>query len=175
MPLLRKQTRYAAIKKGGDYNIFLNQQYYINFYDAADDDISRIINYNFNPVAFYSHPDGGLRFIRIYHPDLSLKVGDYPIITADAARELLLASNFITSVPYDMPGPDYIKKVELIYLTSELNQYFIPFYRFYVEIPDAGYPKELENSGVKTYGAYYVPAVEGRYLTNMPIWDRQIN
>lgn len=161
--------------KGGEYNIYLDQQYYINFYDAADDDISRIINYNFNPVTFYSDPDGGLRFIRIYRPDLSLKVGDYPIITADSARELLLAGNFITSVPYDMPGPDYIKKVELIYLTGELNQYFIPFYRFYVEVPDAGYPKELENSGVKTYGAYYVPAVESRYLTNMPIWDGQIN
>lgn len=156
--------------EGGDYNIYLDQNYNISFYDAADDDTSRIINYNFNPVTFYSDPYGKLWFVRIYRPDLSLKVGDYPIITADAARELLLAGNFLTSVPYDMPGSDYIKKVELIYHTGELDQYFIPFYRFYVEVPE-----ELENSGVKTYGAYYVPAVEGRYLTNMPVWDGQIN
>lgn len=161
---------------GGDYNIYLDQGYDITFYDGAGDDISRIVNYNFNLIAFYCEPEEGrLRFVRIYHPDLSLKLGDYPIITADEARELLLAGHYLTSVPYEMPGREYIKKVELIYHTSELDQYFIPFYRFYVEIDDSPLPNELDNSGIKTYGAYYVPAVEGRYLTNMPVWDGQIN
>ena len=28
---------------------------------------------------------------------------------------------------------------------------------------------------MKTYGAYYVPAVEQRYISNMPSWDGSFN
>lgn len=160
---------------GGDYNIYSDQNHYIHFYDAGADVIDRIINYNFHRISFYCDFDGKLDLVKIYHPDLSLKVGDYPIITADEARGLLLTGRYLTSVPYEIPGEDYIKKVELVYHTGELNKYFIPYYRFYVELPDAAMPRETREYGIKTYGAYYVPAVEGKYLTNMPIWDGQIN
>ncbi len=42
----------------------------------------------------------------------------------------------------------------------------MPYYRFYVELPEA----EGEN-GFKDYGAYDVPAVEGSYIANMPTGD----
>lgn len=45
----------------------------------------------------------------------------------------------------------------------------MPYYCFYVELP------EEERDGLKTYGAYYVPAVEKEYLTNMPLWDGSFN
>ena len=69
-----------------------------------------------------------------------------------------------------MPGEKYIKKVELVYRTSEMEEIYMPYYRFYVELPE----ENLEH-GLKTYGAYYVPAVEGSYLTNMPVYDGSFN
>lgn len=156
---------------GGDYNIESDQSYQIYFYDASGDDIDRIINYNFYSTQFCSSHDGTLRLIWIDRPDLSQKMGDYPIITADAARELLCSGSYITSVPYAMPGADYIRKVELIYRANPTEEYFMPYYRFYVELPEAKAP----SSALNTYGAYYVPAIDGRYLTGMPVWNGNFN
>ena len=104
--------------------------------------------------------------IRISHPDLSEKVEDYPMITPEQAAELLSNGRYCTSVPYDMPGPEYVKKMELVYLTGELEKYYMPYYCFYVELPE----EEREN-GLKTFGLYYVPAVHWIYISNMPIYD----
>jgi hypothetical protein len=166
---------------GGDYSIFSGesvktygtrqaQRYSIEFYDGSGDITKQIINYNFNRVAFYCNDDGKLFLARVFQPDLSDKVGDYPIITADEAKDLLKNGNYITTVPEELPDLEYVAKVELIYLTGGTEQYFMPYYRFYVELPDM----EMEN-GLKTYGAYYVPAVEGKYISNMPIWDGQFD
>jgi hypothetical protein len=166
---------------GGDYAIFSGedietygtqeaQKYSIEFYDGSGDITGQITNYNFNRVAFYCDEDGKLFLARVFQPDLSDKVGDYPIITADEAKELLENGNYITTVPDELPGLEYIAKVELIYRTGGSEQYFMPYYRFYVELPDM----ESEN-GLKTYGAYYVPAVEGKYISNMPVWDGQFD
>lgn len=148
---------------GGGYDIYLRQSYHIEFYEPGENEKDSILNYNFNPVAFYCNDEGKLFLARIFKRDLSRKLGDYPVITAEEAKELLEKNNYITNVPYEMPGMDYVKKVELIYRTGEREKYFMPYYRFYVELPEA----EREG-GVKTYGAYYVPAVEGRYLIDMP-------
>ena len=43
----------AANIYGGSYNIYLQQSYWIEFYDRAEDMVQRIINYNFNRTAFY--------------------------------------------------------------------------------------------------------------------------
>jgi len=40
-----------------------------------------------------------------------------------------------------------------------------------VELPEA----ERTEDGLKDYGAYYVPAVEGKYIANMPKWDGGFN
>lgn len=155
--------------QGGNYNIYLQQNYNIEFFDANGNNIEKIVNYNFNRVAFYGDDDGKLFLVRIFQPNLSQKLGDYPIITTAEATELLLNAHYITTVPYEMAGENYIAKVELIYRTSTYEQYYMPYYRFYVEIP------ELEEDGLKTYGAYYVPAIESQYITNMPLWDSSFN
>lgn len=166
---------------GGDYSIFSEedietygtqqaQGYSIEFYDGSGDITSQIINFNFNRVAFYCDDDGKLFLARVFQPDLSGKVGDYPIITVDEAKKLLENGNYITTVPEELPGLEYVAKAELIYRTGGTEQYFMPYYRFYVELPDM----EMEN-GLKTYGAYYVPAVEGKYISNMPVWDGRFN
>lgn len=155
---------------GGDYNIYAQQSYSIKFFDASGNDTQKIINYNFNQVTFYCNSEGELWLARICQPDLSEIVGNYPIITPKQASELLLNGNFLTSVPYEMPGSRYVRKMELVYRTGEWEEYYMPYYCFYVELPE----DELEN-GLKTYGVYYVPAVDGTYISNMPTWDGSFN
>lgn len=155
---------------GGDYNIYGQQSYSIEFYEEGNSITDRLINYSFYRVAFYCDDEGKLHLARIYQPDLSQKIGEYPIITAEKAAELLQNGNYVTTVPYAMPGLEYAAKVELGYRASPYDGYFIPYYRFYVELPGLE-----EEDGLKTYGAYYVPAVEEAYITNMPLWDGSFN
>lgn len=155
---------------GGDYNIYGEQGYYIEFFDGAGSQTEQIVNFNFRRVVFHCDDEGKLFLARVFWPQLSQKVGDYPIISAEEARELLLEGHYTTSVPYELPGEQYIAKVELIYRTSSYEAYHLPYYRFYVELPE-----EQREHGLKDYGAYYVPAVESRYIANMPLWGGQFN
>ena len=157
---------------GGDYNTYGEQNYQLEFFDGSGDTVNRIINFNFNRTAFYSNSDGKLYMARVYQPDLSEKVGDYPIISVEKAKELLLNGNYITSCPCDFPGEEYIAKVELGYRGGPREQYFMPYYRFYVELPNMDMGSE---NGCKTYGVYYVPAVEKKYISDMPVWDGSFN
>lgn len=50
---------------------------------------------------------------RIYQPDLSEVAGDYPIITSEKTSKLLSNGIYITTVPYEMPGMEYVKKLNL--------------------------------------------------------------
>lgn len=45
-----------------------------------------------------------------------------------------------------------------------LRRYFMPFYHFLVELP-----KNESEDGMKEYGSFYVPAVDERYISNMPL------
>lgn len=152
--------------RGGDYNIYREQGYWIEVYEGAGDLTDQLVGYHFRRVAFYPDEEGRLWMIRFYLADLSQKLGDYPIITVEEARALLGEGHYITSVPYELPGPEYVEKVELVYRNGELEGCWMPYYRFYVRLP-----KEAEEDGLQTFGAYYVPAVEGRFLTNLPVWD----
>lgn len=154
----------------GGYNIYAQQRYSLAFFDGSGDAAEQIINYNFNRVTFSCGDEGKLRIARISQPDLSIQVGDYPIITWKQARKLLSEGNYITSVPYEMPGLKYVKKVELVYRTGEMEKYYMPYYRFYVELPE-----EKRENGLKDYGAYYVPAVVSSYISNIPTWDGRFN
>ncbi len=148
-----------------DRNIYEERSFDVEYFDGSGSLEEQIVHYNFNRVAFYNNDEGRLFLARVYAPDLSDKMGDYPIVSVEEAKELLLAGNYATSVPWEMPGEEHIAKVELLYRTSSYEAVWLPYYRFLVYLP------EQDLHGMKTYGAYYVPAVEGRYLTNMPTYD----
>jgi hypothetical protein len=139
-------------------------------FDNAGSLTERILNYNFNRLYFAATESGDLGAISYYNPDLSQKIGDYPIITAAEARQLLLENHYITSVPEAFPGEEYIAHVELMYRTGRLDTIFMPYYKFLVEMPTM----ELEN-GLKTFGVFYVPAVQSEFLENLPVWDGSFN
>ncbi|NMA93768.1 MAG: hypothetical protein GX975_03805 [Clostridiales bacterium] len=135
-------------------------------YEGSGDLTEKILGYNFNYTIFCPDFDDNLHIIHRYNYDLSEKVGDYPIISAQQAKELLLNGNYITSVPYEIPGPEYVKKIELVYRVTSFEEVYMPYYLFYIELPET----ELEN-GIKSYGFYYVPAIHSDYISNMPVWD----
>lgn len=151
---------------GGDFNIYGEQSYSISFYERGKDLTQDILNYHFDTVCFYPDDDGALFLVRKNGMDLSEVVGEYPVISPKEALALLEGGNYATTVPYPFKSKEHVKKAELVYRVGAWEKLFMPYYRFYVELPD----EKLEN-GLKDYGAYYVPAVEGKYIENMPVWD----
>lgn len=140
-------------------------------YEGVGDETEDLLNYKMQFVQFCPDDEGRLSIIRI-HDDLSCanKLGDYPIITAAEARDCLLEGNYITSVPYEIEDETLIKKEELVYRSSVLEKTLMPYYRFYVELPEM-----RRENGPTDFGAYYVPAVKPEYISNMPLWDGRIN
>lgn len=147
-----------------------------SFYDKSANYTESIINFNFNRYDLHLSSGGGELTIFGMPAELSTyteKLGDYPVIGADEAEILLLNGDYLTTVPSTeledgRVSADDVHMCELIYHTSSLNEYFIPYYKFYVELP---YSKSIaERKGwdtrLKKYGVFYVPAVEAQYISN---------
>ena len=105
---------------------------------------------------------------------LAEKIGDYPIVAAEKATERLISGNYQTSVPVEFPGKEFIGKIELVYRAGRFEEVLLPYYRFYVQLPDTVNQSAAEK-GLKTYGGYYDPAIEDEYITNMPLYDGSFN
>lgn len=144
---------------GGDYDFYGQQFYSLGFYEGAGTLEEQIVQYNFNQAQFYCDDEGNLFLVRISRPDLSEKIGDYPLIDREEAEAFLLEGTYLTAASYEISDPELIYGGELVYLNSEASGYFIPCYMFYAELP------EEEENGLKHYGIYYVPAVDPSYLT----------
>lgn len=176
--LLNEYKDYIGMKNpkinisGGDYNFYGEKGYEIQIFDDTGDLAQKIINYNFNYVTFYCNKEGELDFSRYFKPNLDNVIGYYPIISKEKAFELLENKNYITSVCYDFPGTEYVKKIEIVYPNADSVKIFMPYYRILVQIPVdvIGIDENLNN-----YGAYYVPAVDGKYIENLPVWDGEFN
>lgn len=154
-----------------DYTYLGEQTRRYGVYNNADDDIQNILNYNFNGVSF-SIRQNELRYIHIENRlSAAQKLGDYPIITAKEAREYLLKGEYLTTVPEEYLSAEGIRKediakTELVYRTGNTCEVYMPYYRFYVELPETFEIGMAD--GLKMYGIYYVPAVNGKYLLDFP-------
>lgn len=157
-----------------DRNIYGQRDFDVVYYDASGDIEDQIIHYNFDRLVFYPNDDGGLFLARLYQMPPAEKLGDYPLIGIEEAQALLLAGSYITTVPYEMPGEEYIRKVELLYRTGSHEKTYLPYYRFLVELTELE-GMMGEDKDLKTFGAYYVPAVEAKYIADMPIWGGEFN
>jgi hypothetical protein len=154
----------------GDYTYDGQRIFRYSAFECAGTLEEKILGYNFNRIGFYPNEEGKLWIIRRYKADLSQKIGDYPIISAAEARQLLLEKSYITTVPEELPDEKYISRVELIYRTGIGDEVFMPYYRFYVEMPTMA-----RDNGLKTFGAFYVPAVKAEFINNFPLWDGGFN
>ena len=145
----------------GDYDVYGNRKFSLSFYDADSDVNKSIENYNFNKVSFYMYEDGVLNISQSVAGKESL--GNYPIISLKKATQLLEEGEYVTSVGIDFPGVQAVKKAELIYYVSSSAEYFVPYYKFYVEFEHDGTITE-DLPGIKSYGAFYVPAIKDKYI-----------
>ena len=138
-------------------------------YDSSGDDVTDLLNYYFNQTDFLIDFDGRLSGIRINHGlSLAEKIDDYPIISVEEAINHLLEGNYQTTVSYETPEREAIAKIELGYRTGPLEETFLPYYIFYILLPQ---DSDVEMAdGLNMYGVYYVPAIEGKYIENMPFF-----
>lgn len=142
-------------------------------YDGGENKRDALLGYCFRYAQFYTDDNGDLDRIRLYDALATAEeIGVYPLISEAEALELLLGGYGYSSYMYmgEFPGEEYITKAELIYRENNAEKYYLPYYRFYVELPS-----EANEDGRKTYAAYYVPAVEAKYIAGMPTYTGGLN
>ena len=99
----------------------------------------------------------------------SEKLGDYPIINLKKAREKLLRGEHVSTAAesYIEGGEiteDVIAKVDLIYYTTGNQEYYLPYYRFYVKSYSG-------DNAIQQYAYFYVCAVADEYLGEITVFD----
>lgn len=137
-------------------------------YEGSENIVESIVNYNLASALFtfdedrlYSIRLGNLLCISDY-------LGDYPVISFEKARELLLSGSYLKRFPDSFLkggaiNEEDIAKAELIYFSNSDEEYFKPYYRFYVEV-DSSSIEDYYGESLTLYGDVYVPAVEAEYI-----------
>lgn len=150
------------------------QKWIISGCEQKDDTASQIVSYNLKRVFFKLDDAGNLSEILLRdYMACSEKIEEYPIITEAEAQKLLAAGDYTTQCGAAMPGTSFIRRVSLVYLAGEEYNIFMPYYAFDVQLPEgAGAGGETGegpfDEDLVDCGTYYVPAVKGDYIANMP-------
>lgn len=141
-------------------------------FNGSDDIVQSILNYNLAYAIFDSYQmyeyessfNNEQKVITLINRLASAEyLGDYPVISPEAARELLLSEGYYVYMPdgYYKSGksidPEKIVKTELVYCQTDTG-YFVPYYNIYVEKD-----KESEN-GYKQYLRVQVSAIGEEYF-----------
>lgn len=138
------------------------------FYEKGADLSENIANQSIKHVEFSGENNNLTSIIICEEYTLCEKIADYPIITEKDAEKLLRNGNYlstINSTMYTLKEDDEIGLIELTYLSGRGYECIMPFYLFYVRLPEEEFGHE---EGDDIYGLFYVPAVRGEYLENMP-------
>lgn len=141
----------------------------LQFYDKGGSDAETIVNFSLNNMRLCTDDNRDLFVIWAYSNDGCEKIGDYPIISAEEAKTLLVGGNYLSSLDYRITGEEEIAKTELVYRSGIGYETVMPFYRFLAEVSPENIGHTAESADRKRlFAAFYVPAVRGEYLTNLP-------
>lgn len=159
------KCQYASQDDGGNYNGDFFSTGVYRIYEKTDNDARNIVNYN---LAFADFSGSGSRLFRITlmnRISVSEYMGEYPSISLDNARRRLLKGAYVTNVRESEAGTEGvnsedIRGAELVYRFGN-NNYFLPYYCFYVQLK---VPPYLEETGLNLYGTFYVPAIDFEYV-----------
>lgn len=168
--LLEEYEELAGMKEPGHdiwytYNLEGEKNWRVSAYESSGDLEERTIGYNFNTLDFVFNHNNQLYIIRKFTPEVGEKLGDYPIITPEEAEQMLLKGDYYTTVNETTPEEGKVKKVELVYDTSGFEEYFMPYYKFYVTVPtEKRYDQAEIEEKLNGFGVYYVSAVERDFL-----------
>lgn len=151
------------------------RSYHYVVYEGADTAAERVLNYACRYAVFYPDENGKLNVIRVYNAlAAAKKLGNYPVISSNEAYELLLEGYHVNTHLKDRPvtKDTIIHKQTLVYRATTDDATILPYYVFYVEDPTTYYGVA---EGLTAYNAYYVPAVDRKYIKSMPLWDGTTN
>lgn len=143
-----------------------NERFDYTAYEDCGSLTDRMLSYSCNTVQFFPDDNGKLSTIKIRKSDLSQKTGVYPIISTEEAERLLLDGHFQSSYIDVKISKKNISHVQLVYENSIYVKEIAPYYKFFIE------GKNIDNkNGEKNFYVCYVPAVEGKYISNMPKYN----
>ena len=149
------------------------------FFDSGGSPEDAILSFNFKWVEILTfNPNVPERIEMGLFPHEhfeTLQLGNFPIITADEARQMLLDGYFISSFPdAQWPGGARASEasVELVYYSPSFSdvELVMPFYRFLIEVdmPLSHRDSLVEMASEhRSFIRYYVPAVHRDYLQPM--------
>lgn len=145
----------------------------VKIYNRGSSDEETLINYYFNYASFRvseitddAPNNAGILYISVRTLTGAERLDSYPIITAEQAEELLFKGQCLPKGTFE--NGETAARVELCYRVQIGTSYHMPFYRFLVETPEGSPNFNVFEEGNKCFIAYYVPAVDGRYLEDMP-------
>lgn len=146
--------------QGGDYNIHKEQSYKLFVYDKKSYNIwTTIENLSLN-YAEFGFSEGKLMQIRINAFSENLdKLANYPLIGREEAESRLLGGDYYSSFLEGVPEKQNIHRVEIVYRNGSNAKIIMPFYKFYVEMP------EKKEDDLRFYGTFYVPAIDPPFDT----------
>ncbi len=147
-----------------DRNIYGAASRRLMMYDRADDPVQNLLHYCLGSTWLASG--------KLWQNNLleaAEYVDDYPIITADDAKKLLLNGQYLTTVPTeyilgDAVQAEHIVSTELVYRAVQTAAYYQPYYKFYVLLGQPQQNPDEYDPKLQSYGAFYVPAVTAEYL-----------
>lgn len=126
-------------------------------YEQGDTLEEDLLNYHFHKAWFEIDENANITSILWTNQNLNEKIGNYPIISPQKAKELLLAKSYMTTSPYSFSEDMPIVKTELTYIHHCNSRIFMPYYKFFVQLP-------AKENGMNVYGTYYVPAIKEQYF-----------
>ena len=93
-------------------------------------------------------------------------LGYYPLINQEEAIEKILNKEYLSTIEYDRDiDLGDIMAIELIYYWVPVNKTIQPVYRVYLDLKETMHDYgQYEEEGLNTYGIFYVPAIETKYL-----------
>lgn len=153
---------------GGDYNIYERQLFNSLVVEGESD----LFDFFKKQAAIYDNSENSMWLLRIWEEKEYELIADYPIISVEEAKQMLLEGKYVSSAPAPEPlTEENILKVDMLYRGSRYSDVVLPYYRFYMKTE--GYWQDMD--GYFTAGAYYVPAIEERFIANEDLWNGQFN
>lgn len=159
------QEAIIDVKKG--YNLSEVEQSYkpswnIKVSDGKGSQTNKLVNNQLNAISIWASEDGYLSTITIEFKNTKQKIGNYPIISLEEAKQQLIKGYYITS-SWSLGDIEQISYIEMIYFKKKNLDIFIPFYKFYMPLKNQDMIIKHDDKLV-TYVAYYVPAIHSDYL-----------
>lgn len=95
-------------------------------------------------------------------------IGYYPLISEEEAIEKVLNKEYLSTIEYDRDVDlSDIISIELIYYWVPVNKEIQPVYKVYLDLKNTINDYQYEEEDLNTYGIFYVPAIESKYLDLM--------